>query len=62
MDHPYVRRRDPSSLRSLVHIGALAPPVLRERARHRLGPVVAHEQGKPNRVAIAALPRARQLA
>ena len=45
MDHPDVDRRDLSSLRSLVHVGAQAPPVLRERARRRLGQVVGHTYG-----------------
>jgi fatty-acyl-CoA synthase len=45
MDHPDVARSDLSSLRTLVHIGATAAPVLRRRARARLGPVVAHTYG-----------------
>src|SRR6202034_4068693 len=31
--------------RSLTHIGAIAAPVLRRRARDRLGPVIAHTYG-----------------
>lgn len=45
MDHPEVPRSDLSSLRMLVHVGASAPPVLRRRARDRLGPVIAHAYG-----------------
>ncbi|MFO1047605.1 MAG: AMP-binding protein [Geminicoccaceae bacterium] len=45
MDHPAVPATDLSSLRTLVHIGASAPPVLRRRARLRLGPVVMHTYG-----------------
>jgi fatty-acyl-CoA synthase len=55
MDHPDVDRRDLSSLRSLVHIGALAPPVLRERARRRLGPVVGHTYGASEMGLVSAL-------
>jgi acyl-CoA synthetase (AMP-forming)/AMP-acid ligase II len=45
MDHPDVGRRDLSSLQTLTHIGALAPPTLRRRARARLGAVIAHVYG-----------------
>jgi fatty-acyl-CoA synthase len=45
MDHPDVTQRDLSSLSVLTHIGAAAPPVLRMRARERLGPVIAHPYG-----------------
>jgi fatty-acyl-CoA synthase len=45
MDHPDVGRRDLSSLQTLIHIGALAPPTLRRRARARLGAVIAHVYG-----------------
>jgi len=45
MDHPDLARRDLSSLRSLTHIGASAPPVLRRRARERFGAVLAHTYG-----------------
>jgi fatty-acyl-CoA synthase len=55
MDHPDVQRRDLSSLRSLVHIGALAPPVLRERARRRLGPVIGHTYGASEMGLVSAL-------
>ncbi|WP_407158486.1 AMP-binding protein [Bradyrhizobium sp. STM 3557] len=45
MDHPDVRSRNLSSLRTLTHIGASAPQTLRLRARERLGPVIAHTYG-----------------
>ncbi len=45
MDHPDVARRDLSTLRTLTHIGASAPPALRRRARARLGPVLQHTYG-----------------
>jgi fatty-acyl-CoA synthase len=45
MDDPAVPTRDLSCLRSLTHIGAIAAPVLRRRARDRLGPVIAHTYG-----------------
>jgi fatty-acyl-CoA synthase len=45
MDHPAVPVYDLSSLRMLNHIGALAAPVLRRRARERIGPVIAHTYG-----------------
>ncbi|MEX5718392.1 class I adenylate-forming enzyme family protein [Geodermatophilus maliterrae] len=45
MDRPEVARYDLGSLQTLTHVGALAPPVLRARARARLGPVVAHTYG-----------------
>jgi acyl-CoA synthetase (AMP-forming)/AMP-acid ligase II len=45
MDHPDLPGRDLASLRSLTHIGASAPPTLRQRARRRLGPVLAHAYG-----------------
>jgi fatty-acyl-CoA synthase len=45
MDHPGVPNYDLSSLRALTHIGAMAAPVLRRRARERLGPVIAHTYG-----------------
>jgi fatty-acyl-CoA synthase len=45
MDHPDVARRDLSSLRTLTHIGASAPPTLRRRARERLGPILVHTYG-----------------
>jgi fatty-acyl-CoA synthase len=45
MDHPDVSRRDLSSLRTLIHVGASAPPTLRMRAHQRMGPVIAHTYG-----------------
>jgi fatty-acyl-CoA synthase len=45
MDHPDIETRDLSCLRSLVHVGASAPPALRRRARKRFGAVVAHTYG-----------------
>ena len=45
MDHPDVSRRDLSSLRTLSHVGASAPPTLRRRARQKLGSVIAHTYG-----------------
>ena len=45
MDHPDVASRDLSSLRTLTHIGASAPPTLRRRAREVFGPVLVHTYG-----------------
>lgn len=56
MDHPAVAATDLSTLRTLVHIGASAPPVLRRRARQRLGPVVMHTYGASEQGLISALP------
>jgi fatty-acyl-CoA synthase len=58
MDHPDVERRDLSSLRTLTHIGANAAPVLRRRARERLGPVIAHTYGASEMGIVSALPPA----
>lgn len=58
MDHPDVARRDLSSLRSLNHIGASAPAVLRLRARERLGPVLAHTYGASEMGLVSLLPAA----
>jgi fatty-acyl-CoA synthase len=55
MDHPDVARRNLSSLRSITHIGASAPPVLRRRARERLGPVIAHTYGASEMGIVSAL-------
>jgi fatty-acyl-CoA synthase len=55
MDHPGVGSRDLSSLRAVTHIGAIAAPVLRERARARLGPVVAHTYGASEIGIVSAL-------
>lgn len=62
MDHPDVARRDLSSLRSLTHVGASAPPTLRRRARVRLGPVVAHTYGASEMGLVSVLPPARHVA
>jgi acyl-CoA synthetase (AMP-forming)/AMP-acid ligase II len=45
MDHPDVGCRDLSSLQTLTHIGASAPPILRRRASERLGAVLTHTYG-----------------
>ena len=45
MDHPDVASRDLSTLRTLTHIGASAPPTLRLRARTVFGPVLVHTYG-----------------
>jgi fatty-acyl-CoA synthase len=63
MDHPDVTRRDLSSLSALTHIGASAAPVLRMRARERLGPVIAHNYGASEIGLVSALsPREHDLA
>lgn len=56
MDHPDLGRHDLSSLRALVHIGASAPPVLRRRARERLGPRIAHVYGASEMGLVSVLP------
>ncbi|WP_369253183.1 class I adenylate-forming enzyme family protein [Geodermatophilus amargosae] len=55
MDSPGVAQHDLGSLRTLTHIGALAPPILRARARARLGPVVAHTYGASEVGIVSAL-------
>jgi fatty-acyl-CoA synthase len=45
MDRPDLGEHDLSSLRRLTHIGASAAPVLRLRARERLGQVLVHTYG-----------------
>src|SRR4029079_1860168 len=45
MDDPRVPEHALPSLRAVTHIGAAAAPVLRRRARERLGPVIAHTYG-----------------
>ena len=60
MDHPAVPRTDLSSLRTLVHVGASAPPVLRRRARLRLGPVIAHTYGASEEGLVSLLAPAEQ--
>ena len=46
---------DLTSLRALTHIGATAAPVLRRRARERLGPVIAHTYGASEMGIVSAL-------
>ena len=60
MDHPAVPRTDLSSLRTLVHIGASAPPVLRRRARQRLGPAIMHTYGASEQGLVSVLPPTTQ--
>ncbi|MDL5158317.1 class I adenylate-forming enzyme family protein [Actinomycetospora termitidis] len=55
IDHPDVERRDLSSLRTLTHIGASAPPALRRRAHERLGPVLQHTYGASEMGIVSAL-------
>jgi fatty-acyl-CoA synthase len=55
MDHPDVTQSDLSSLSVLTHIGATAAPVLRMRARERLGPVIAHTYGASEMGLVSAL-------
>ncbi|NYD36491.1 class I adenylate-forming enzyme family protein [Actinomycetospora corticicola] len=55
IDHPDVGRRDLSSLRTLTHIGASAPPALRRRAYERLGPVLQHTYGASEMGIVSAL-------
>jgi fatty-acyl-CoA synthase len=45
MDHPGLESADLSSLRTLTHIGASAPPTLRLRAHRRFGTRVVHTYG-----------------
>jgi fatty-acyl-CoA synthase len=55
MDRPAVADTDLSSLRALTHIGAMAAPVLRQRARRNLGPVVMHTYGASEIGIVSAL-------
>jgi fatty-acyl-CoA synthase len=55
MDHPDVAHRDLTSLQTLTHIGASAPPTLRRRARERLGPVIQHTYGASEMGIVSAL-------
>ena len=55
MDDPAVPSRDLSSLRVLTHIGAMAAPVLRRRARMSIGPVIAHTYGASEIGIVSAL-------
>lgn len=56
MDHPDVGARDLTSLRSLTHIGASAPPSLRLRARRRFGPILEHTYGASEMGLVSLLP------
>jgi fatty-acyl-CoA synthase len=58
MDHPDVRRRDLSSLRSLAHIGGSSPAILRRRAIARLGPILTHMYGASEAGLVSVLPAA----
>lgn len=58
MDHPDLSRRDLSSLRTVTHIGASAPPTLRRRALQRLGPVLVHVYGASEVGLVSVLPPA----
>jgi fatty-acyl-CoA synthase len=55
VDHPDVDRRDLSSLRTVLHIGASAPIALRRRAQRRLGDVVMHTYGSSEAGIVSAL-------
>jgi fatty-acyl-CoA synthase len=55
MDDPRVPDHDLTWLRAVTHIGAAAAPVLRRRARERLGPVIAHTYGASEMGIVAAL-------
>jgi fatty-acyl-CoA synthase len=59
MDHPHARWRNLSSLRSIAHVGASAPAVLRQRAIQRFGPVLTHLYGASESgiVSVLAPPR-----
>lgn len=55
MDHPELDDADLSSLRSLTHVGASAPEMLRQRARKRLGTAVTHSYGASEVGLVSAL-------
>ena len=55
MDHADIVRRDLSSLRTLTHIGDLAAPTLRRRARERFGAVLVHAYGASETGVVSAL-------
>ncbi len=55
MDRPEVAEHDLSSLRALTRIGAMAAPVLRERAHDRLGTVIMHTYGASEIGIVSAL-------
>ncbi|MEU2348460.1 AMP-binding protein [Modestobacter sp. NPDC049651] len=57
-DHADLPRHDLRSLRAVTHVGADAAPVLRRRARARLGPVLAHTYGASEIGIVSALPPA----
>jgi acyl-CoA synthetase (AMP-forming)/AMP-acid ligase II len=58
MGHPGLSRQDLSSLRTVTHIGASAPPTLRRRALERLGPVLVHVYGASEMGLVSVLPPA----
>lgn len=58
MDHPDLPRRELSSLRTLTHVGASAPPALRRRALERFGPVLVHVYGASEMGLVSVLPSA----
>ena len=55
MDHPDFDKRDLSSLRCVMHVGASSPPTLRQRALKRFGPVLTQMYGASEAGLIAAL-------
>jgi fatty-acyl-CoA synthase len=55
MDHADLAGYDLTSLRAVTHIGSTAAPVLRRRARERLGPVVTHSYGASEVGIVSAL-------
>jgi fatty-acyl-CoA synthase len=55
MDHPVLADTDLSSLRTLTHVGASAPPSLRMRARQRFGPRVVHVYGASEEALVSML-------
>ncbi|MBN3765225.1 AMP-binding protein [Burkholderia sp. Ac-20365] len=56
MDHPDVKRRNLTSLRTIAHVGGSAPAVLRQRAAERFGPVLAHMYGASEAGLVSVLP------
>src|SRR4029077_16531082 len=55
MDHADIVRRDLSSLPTPTHIGDLAAPTLRRRARERFGAVLVHAYGASEIGIVSAL-------
>jgi fatty-acyl-CoA synthase len=55
MDHPQLASTDLSSLRTLTHIGASAPPTLRRRARRRFGARIVHAYGSSEEGLVSVL-------